>query len=96
MAGDGEGKQDVLNLCAGTDVMNDERSIVCIAIGDEADMRQSARKPPGHDITRPVGFRLRRDGQGLSATGEEHRKIRHPPMIDVRIRTGQTPIARIG
>src|SRR5262245_5784728 len=95
VAGDGEGEQDVLDLRAGTDVMNDERSVVRAPIGDEADMRQSARKPPGHDIARPVGFRLGRDRQDLSVTGEEHRTISLPPVITVRIGAGEAAIARI-
>ena len=59
-------------------------------------MRQSTREAPGHDIARPIGFRVARDRQDLSVTGEEHRKIQHPPVINVPIGTGQTPIARIG
>ena len=54
------------------------------------------RRPFGiADVDREQG-RILRDRQDLSVPGEEHRQIRHPPVINVRIGTGQTPIARIG
>src|SRR5207249_164626 len=76
--GDGEREQDVLNPRAGTDVMNDERSAVRAAIGDEADMRQSSWK------------RITRQAARLAKAQDKTRREQSQAVIGARLSAAPT------
>ena len=87
MADDFVCEENIFFFRTATDVVNHEWVPRPNEIeADHADVIQTARQAPCHNITG-----LERAADGFSSPLEELHEIGHPAMIDVRVRTGQSP-----
>src|SRR4030095_3030903 len=92
---DRRGEEDVLDPRACSDVVDDQRTIVLQAVGDEPDVSGPRPEPPGHDVPRPIVGGARGDGQLRSMAREERREVGDAAMVDVRIGLREPPAAGI-
>ena len=71
------------------------RSIGRPPVREDADVGGATAQVPAHDVAGPVVRGVPGQGQGLPMPAEEGHQVRHPPVVDVRVRSGKAPIGRV-
>lgn len=96
MSGDREGKQDIFLDRPGANIVDDQRRPrFRTPLGNDADVGNSDRQAPCHQIARQISTGIGADGRDLPLSGEELGLIGNAAVVDARIGPGQLPKFRI-
>jgi len=93
MARDGEIKQNILHARATADIMNNQMPLPIggFSIHNHTDMGQIARQHPGNQISGTIVCRVVADRQAAPLALKEDLQVRHAPVVDVGVGSGQAP-----
>ena len=89
-------KEHVFALRTTADIVYDQGPLPVwrFLLGDDSDVREVVCDYPSDQISGSIVFCLGRDRENHAFAGEEGPKIQNPPMIDVRVRLAEGPVAR--
>jgi len=100
MAGNAISEKHILQLRTGTDIVNDQPSFTVRRNvgGHNPDVWQITGQHPGHQVPGPIGVAAIGNRPFFSVAGQKYLQVRHPAMVDVRVRPFEAPDAlrRIG